>query len=619
MKDKHKFLERVTQATPDIIYLYDLRQQRYIYINRELENLLGYSTKEIEKVGANLFLRSMHPDDLPKVKDHIQTLASTRSDSFFELEYRIKGKDGSYLCFFIRENVYLRNTDNQPEILFGICQDITKRKRLELTLSEKEREQKIVQKKLRSSEEKFSNAFHVSPAALTITRISDGKFIEVNDSFLRIFEFNREEVIGHTSTELKLWSLAERKKLINKQLESGGLRNFELKVKSKSGKIVNILFSSRPMKLEGEICHVTTMIDITEQKKADEALKKSRALLEENLDKIRIITQNTPDIIVGHDKDLRLTLFINPPLGIKESEVIGKTDYDVLSKPEADKLTLIKTRVIETGKSENIETTLTGRDGELQYFEGTYVPNIDDKGNVQGLIGYFRNVTERKLAEEEIRKSREQIKQLYRHVNEVREEERTNISRKIHDELGQSLAGLKIDLINMKENLDDKLKEKLNRSISHLDKTIKSVRKISSDLRPYMLDDLGLAPAIEWQTNEFKKRTGIKCKLELEETEDLNVDVSISLFRIFQEALTNIMLHSKAKSVSIKMSLKEEMLILAVIDDGRGITPAQINSPKSFGMMGMRERTNQINGKFEIHPGKNKGTEIIVSVPLKKQ
>ncbi len=619
MKDKHKFLERVTQATPDIIYLYDLRHQRYIYINRELENLLGYSTKDIEKAGAKLFLGRIHPDDLPKVTDHIQTLASTRSDSFFELELRIKGKDGSYLWVFVRENVLLRNTDNQPEILFGICQDISERKRLELILSDKVRVQKPAEKKLSMTTEQFSDAFYMSPAVLAITRLSDGKFIEANKSFLDVFEFNREEVIGHTSTELKLWSPENRKKLLSIQLQSGGLPNTELEVKSKSGRIVNIVFSSRPMEVEGEICLITTMIDITGQKKADEALKKSQALLLESMEKIRIITKNTPDHILVQDKDLRYTLVINPQLGFKESDMIGKTDYDLVSKPEAAKINLIKTRVIETGKPENIGAYLSARDGKSEYLEGTYVPNIDDKGNVQGLIGYFRNVTERKLAEEEIRKSREQIEQLYRHVNKIREEERTNISREIHDELGQSLAGLKIDLINMKENLDVLLQEKLNRAISLLDKTIKSVRKISSDLRPEMLDDLGLAPAIEWQTNEFKKRTGIKCKLDLEEIEELNADVSISLFRIFQAALTNIMLHSKAKSVSIKMSLKEEMVILAVIDNGRGITPAQINSPKSFGIMGMRERTNQINGKFEIHAGKNKGTEIIVSVPLKKQ
>ena len=231
----------------------------------------------------------------------------------------------------------------------------------------------------------------------------------------------------------------------------------------------------------------------------------------------------------------------------------------------------------------------------------------------------FHNITEHIKTGEEIAKSREQLAQLYTHLSEVREEERTSIAREIHDDLGQSLAGLKIDLLGVKENIHDKVwsKQRIDKAISLVNSTIKTVQSLSSRLRPQMLDDLGLASAIEWQANEYKKRTGIKCKLELEEIEGLEENIPISVFRIFQAALTNIMVHSKAKSVSVKLTLKDEILVLKIIDDGIGITQEQINSSKSFGIIGMHERANQINGRFELHTEKGKGTEIIVTVPVK--
>jgi signal transduction histidine kinase len=134
-----------------------------------------------------------------------------------------------------------------------------------------------------------------------------------------------------------------------------------------------------------------------------------------------------------------------------------------------------------------------------------------------------------------------------------------------------------------------------------------------------MLDELGLASAIEWQSREFIKRTGIKCNLEIEEIENLNGNIAISLFRIFQASITNIMLHSQAKSVNIKLGIVGELLQLSIFADGIGISQEQLNSSKSFGIIGMRERANQINGTFIINTQPNKGTKISVNVDLTKK
>jgi signal transduction histidine kinase len=170
----------------------------------------------------------------------------------------------------------------------------------------------------------------------------------------------------------------------------------------------------------------------------------------------------------------------------------------------------------------------------------------------------------------------------------------------------------------MLENIDEhsSLKPDIDNAIAFVDSSIKTVQKISSDLRPHILDDLGLAAAIEWLTNEFKKKTGIRCKLELHEIEELEEDIKISLFRIFQASLANIMLHAKAKSITVRLTLTDRLLTLIIADDGVGIEQEQLNSPKSFGIIGMKERVKSIAGKFTISSKINKGTKITVRVPI---
>ena len=142
---------------------------------------------------------------------------------------------------------------------------------------------------------------------MTITRIADGKFIDVNESFLKMFEFSRDEVIGHTSTDLNMWTLEERKKLIQKQVESGGLQDFELQLRAKSGRLINILFSSKPMQLEGETCHITIMIDITERKQAEEALHQAK-------EKYRNIYDNTREGIYQSIPEQGRYIDVNPAM-----------------------------------------------------------------------------------------------------------------------------------------------------------------------------------------------------------------------------------------------------------------------------------------------------------------
>ena len=211
-----------------------------------------------------------------------------------------------------------------------------------------------------------------------------------------------------------------------------------------------------------------------------------------------------------------------------------------------------------------------------------------------------------------------QLEQLYRHLDDIREEERLNISREIHDELGQALTALKIDLGRTRDKAgkDPEIYGNFNAMLRQLSEMIKNVQRISSELRLGILDDLGLAPAIEWYCDEFEKRTGVTCITDLDEIQGLNSKKSLAVFRILQEALTNVARHANSKNVEIILNYSGDSITLVVHDDGIGITKEKSESFNSLGMRGMQERVRQFNGRFEISGEKNKGTKLRVVIPV---
>ncbi len=243
---------------------------KYIDANASVCTLLGYSRDELVQMTSQDVVAPADMAAAPLRMDEF------RAGKILQSERMLVRKDGTRVPVEIRAKML---EDGRVQ---GILRDITERKRAEA--------------ELHLSEERFSKAFQISPAGITITRIADGKFIDVNESFLRMFEFSRAEVIGHTSTELNMWTMDEREKLIQAQLESGGLQDFELEAQSKSGRSVNILFSSKPLELEGEACHITTMIDITERKRAE-------AELERRADELAALYQTSLEITAVRDLD----------------------------------------------------------------------------------------------------------------------------------------------------------------------------------------------------------------------------------------------------------------------------------------------------------------------------
>lgn len=236
--------------------------------------------------------------------------------------------------------------------------------------------------------------------------------------------------------------------------------------------------------------------------------------------------------------------------------------------------------------------------------------------------GIMTNITESKHAQESIHRSREQLRQLSSHVEKVKEEERAHMAREIHDDLGATLTAAKIDLAYIRNRLPREIAElrgKTEAMDALLDEAIDTTRRLSRRLRPLILDH-GIGAAIEWQARDFASRTNIECKL-LGIAEDLQLDseLSTALFRIFQEALTNIARHAGATRVDVELIADSETVVLMVRDNGCGLNPEDILKPTSYGLRGMRERVEYLGGEIEIGDNRGGGTRIEVSAPIRRE
>ena len=268
----------------------------------------------------------------------------------------------------------------------------------------------------------------------------------------------------------------------------------------------------------------------------------------------------------------------------------------------------------------NIEHRIVLSNGLTRIIHEQGEVKFDERDEPISIVGTVQDITERNRAEEELTYSREQLRNLSMHLQSVREEERTTIAREIHDELGQVLTALKMDLswLDKKHKNHKSLTARTKSMLSLVDSTIQTVKRISSELRPGVLDHLGLAAAIEWQAKEFEKHTGINCDVSVD-PEDivLNRQHSTTIFRIFQEALTNVARHAKATKVRITLLEKDDGIALHMEDNGKGITKKQMNNPQSFGLIGMQERVHFLNGEIKIKGTRNRGTSLTIHIPLR--
>jgi signal transduction histidine kinase len=298
-------------------------------------------------------------------------------------------------------------------------------------------------------------------------------------------------------------------------------------------------------------------------------------------------------------------------LDVRMPGIDGFETAKLIRNRERSRLTPI---IFLTAAADEMTSMFRGYEvGAVDYLMKPVVPEIL-KSKVAVFVELHRKT-------ERLRESEDKLRRLAAHLISVREEERAHIAREIHDELGQVLTGIKMEVGWLQKRLTEPpLLEKTESMSRLIDSTVQTVRKIATGLRPEMLDDMGLVAAIGWQAKDFQKRTGIRCRVKLPpETTKLDIDVATTAFRIFQEILTNVARHSRATRVDIDLGVTDEQVSLDVHDNGVGIAESDLHGRKSLGLLGMHERALLFGGEVNITGAPGHGTRVAVTIPTRNR
>jgi PAS domain S-box-containing protein len=355
------------------------------------------------------------------------------------------------------------------------------------------------------------------------------------------------------------------------------------------------------------------------------ALSETNALL-------RAVSDNTPDAIFVKDRDGRV-IFANPAnlriLNKSAEQVIGRTSREIYANPAAAQLAESSDHsVMDTGKVQTVEETIQLSDGARTIYS-TKAPWIGENGNILGLVGISIDITERKRMEDMLKEHETQLEELVAkrtaevseligHLESTREEEKRKIARQLHDDLGSDLTALNMHLAILFQQMpqDPTLAERSAQVKALLSSVTQTTRRIQASLRPDKLDIFGIKTAIAEQALEFQDYTGISCSASLPDEEvSYTPQIEIALFRMVQEALSNIARHAKASHAEVILDDSEDGILLTVRDNGIGMSTAQAQQTATHGLRGMRERAGYLGGEVEIVSEPGKGTRIIITLP----
>ena len=592
LRESEENYRELTESISDVFFEMD-HDLRYTYWNKASEKLTGLSARDA--VGKTLYQVFPNDPQTQRAEEVYRKVLETRESKTFVNRYHLGSKE---YYFEIRAYPSRRG-------LSVFVRDITERVRAEEALERSEKEIRIIADNV--------------PALFSYVG-ADGCYKFVNRKYEEWFEIPQTEIIGKHYRDVLGEATYNLIKDRVSEVLSGRPVHYEEALPYAQGRTRWIMAEYIPDfdDQQNVIGFYALVNDISERKQAEESLRESE-------ERYRLIVENAPDVIYRLDEDGKITS-LNPAFekitGWSRSEWLGK-NFSRIVHP--DDLTLAKQGfegALKGNSPGSYELRILSKSGRYVIGELTSVAELKD-GRIIGIFGIARDITERKLAEKQLKSSREQLRKLASHLESVREEERSRIAREIHDELGQTLTGLKFELtwlenkISRIDSVKSVLVEKINSMSQMITSTIQWARKLSTDLRPGLLDDYGLVAALEWQVKEFETRTGIHCHFDsFAESVALDSEKSTALFRICQESLTNVARHANATAITISLREDEGNIILEVNDNGRGITESEIGDPKSFGILGMRERTRLLRGDFSIGGSPGKGTTIIVRIPL---
>ena len=601
LRESEARLRAATASSNTGLWDWDLRTNE-VYYSPSWKRQIGYEEDEISNRFEEWESR-VHPEDLGRAMARVRAFQAKPWPDY-ENEFRFRHKDGSYRWVIARASVLL-DEGGKPCRMLGSHLDITERKRVE--------------EALRASEERYRSVVEDQTEVICRFR-ADGTITFVNEVYCRLFGKRPAELLGG---KWQPKALAEDLPVIEKEVRALSPANavvvVENRVHAGDGQVRWMQFVNRGFfDSEGELTEIQAVgRDITKRKQAEESLRASearyRSLVESSLDAV-LLTTREGGILAANEAACNM-------LGRTEAELIRVGRSGVVCPADPRLAAGLKER-LKTGRFRG-ELTLMRRDGTKFPAEVSSGIFTEHRGEVRTST-VIRDITERRRAQEELSCSRETMRALAARVEGVREEERARIAREMHDELGHAMTDLKLDLAWLARRLAEgglsgrsSIRKRIAAMSERAEAGAEAVRRIATELRPAVLDGLGLAAAIEWQAREFQRRTHITCGVETAgELPPLKAGQSTAMFRIFQEILTNVARHARASRVRVRLAEEGGRLVLRAGDNGRGITEAERCSATALGLLGMRERAAALGGELAIASRPGRGSEITVSIPV---
>ena len=590
LKESEARYRRLVQNAPDIIYTLSKNNGIVLSCNRIFEQKTGWLlTQWIGKPMIEL----IHPDDVALALEKFNETISGKTPKPYEL--RVRMNTGGYLTAEIISAPLIEHGEIIGE--FGIARDITEWK---------EREKKL----------QISNDILNSVANLVLVGNSRGEVIYASPSMKTILGYEPDEVLGDVWWKYSRQSDEERREAISLLISYAtgeakpSSEPYERTVLDNAGHPHIITW--RDTKGPADLV-IGVGYDVTEQKSLEKKILRFARMVEQSADSICVT-----------DRD-GVIEYVNPGFerttGFPKAEVIGKTMRILKSGLHEKSFYQQMWKKILAG--EVYEGTLINRrkNGELYYEEMTITPLADESGEITHCVSSGRDVTEKIKAEKYRERTTELLKDLSHRIMNVQEEERQSLSRELHDEVGQTMTALKINLLALRNTrIDGEERDRMQDSIGLVDELIKTIRNMSIKLRPTLLDDFGLVHAIRWYTERQAKRSTVTVDVYEELHGERPVqEVETTCFRVVQESMTNILRHARATRVRIELYREERSLHILINDNGVGflLSEVQKNYKKgeSLGLIGMQERVALVGGTMEIIPIMGEGTTIKAIFP----
>jgi PAS domain S-box-containing protein len=578
-----KLFRNFAENTPDAVVRID-RKLRPLYVNPVVEKVTGLAASAF--IGRTNRELGMPEENVALWGAKLRRVFATGQRRSFEFEYLSPEGARIYSTLLLPE----LDENGRVESVLSVARDITEEKR---------------------SEEAYRTL--VENALQGFAIIQDGRIVYCNAALAMLSGYSREELNRLSPSEMAavVHPIDRPRVLAAMSDRLGGKRApavQEFRFIRKDGQVRSVETRSAITQVSGRPAIQVSYIDITESVDSRDALRESglklRSLIEQSIQGIALID--------GAGKIAEWNHAMERMTELPAAEMVGRNAKELHRLLGVDDFSC----GAESSPHE-FEREITLASGKRELLLVHQFPIQLPDGCLSAIL--VQEITERKVAEEKLKESQSKLRNLAVHLLFAREEERKKVAQEIHDELGQVLTALKMDLRWLEKRLDPSqahLLEKMRGMISLTDQTIQRVHRISSELRPRMLDDLGLTAAIEWLVADFSRRTGIQCKTAVHVTESrIGGNSATAMYRIVQEALTNISRHASASRVSVLLREVDERLEVLIRDDGIGISETQATASRSFGLIGIRERVQGLDGEVSIRGRTGKGTTVAISIP----